>query len=293
MQLTSNVRSPDQPELRAVDEKEIEALKAELRGIESKAVTDIPRHRLYLRELCDVSRRTVRSFSIPETDNLGFMSVHFFEKQLGHASAIQILDGHRDTALVARSMLEGLCFLKWASHDSQRSLRWRLFTVIQEWRELRAGMAAKSIDHDARELELHTYLSEHHDAILSSRALQARQRGKALPADPYISTWYSAKLIDIFALVKAEELYAGPYGFASDWHHWSSAGLALAMEYEGYSLEYVRSSPVFQATAYANAFQCLAETSLFLVHHFELDGREPLEAVINRYVDELGSPERG
>ena len=276
-----------------MDEKEVEALKAELRGIEVQAVNDVPRHRVYLRDLCDVSRRTVRTFFIPETDNLGFMAVHFFEKQLGHASAIQTLDGHRDTALVARSMLEGLCFLKWAWHDPQRSLRWRLFTVIQEWRELRAGMAAKSVDRDARELELHAYLTANRDAILSVRALRASERGEALPADPYITTWYSAKLKDIFAMVKAEELYDGPYGFASDWHHWSSSGLALAMEYEGDSLEYVSSSPVFQATAYANAFQCLAETSWFLVHHFKLDGLELLEDVINRYVEELGRPEHG
>lgn len=273
-----------------MNEEESGALKAELRQLEQRAMLDIPILQKHLAAISGAARDCVHDFDVASDDYLGWMSVHFFDKQLGHAAAVRILDGHRDAALVARSMLEGLCFLKWSSHDTKRALRWHCFSVIDEWRSLRASPRPHTADLAGRLDELASYLATFGDVLLTKKARRALNSARELPEDPFIRTWYDAKLQDIFALVSASDLYTGPYGMAGDWHHWSPTGLLRANEYENREIRYVVSSPVEHASSLATACQCVAETSDFVVQHFQLPNCEKLATAIDAYINEVDHP---
>jgi hypothetical protein len=99
-------------------------LRAELRAIEASAARAVPVIERWLKTLAPFCNSIVRGVILQADDHLGFMALQFHGKQLGHAEAVVVLGDHPDSALIARSMLEGLCLLKWAKQDpSARGLQ--------------------------------------------------------------------------------------------------------------------------------------------------------------------------
>ena len=265
----------------------MKALRKELSGMDASALSLVPRHEHWLRLMRERSGEIITNVLIPETDYLGFMAVHFHGKQRDHALAILKLEDHPDTVLIARSMVEGLCLLKWARQDAAtRGLQWREFSLVLDWRDARRQLARGASPEVVRQIEAR--IAVHGDMLLSGAAMKALSQGEPLPADPYVKRWYRPQLKQIFEAVKGEALYEGPYHLASEWHHWSPGGLVFAMEYSEDSMSYSSGSPVLRLTALANAFQCLAETSMFVATHFDLPRASELVALTNDYIDELG-----
>lgn len=77
-----------------------------------------------------------------ENDHLGFMSLCFLSKQIGHMQSILTLSPSRDTILIARSMIEGLCQLLWAAKEPNiRPMQWRAFAWVHDLRVIEAKKA--------------------------------------------------------------------------------------------------------------------------------------------------------
>ena len=82
----------------------------------------------YLRKLRNIFPTS--SINVETGGEFALLLVAFVWKQEDHAEAILSLGRHRDTQLVARSMIEGLCQLKWAAKDpDERANRWRKVRV--------------------------------------------------------------------------------------------------------------------------------------------------------------------
>lgn len=225
--------------------------------------------------------------TIPPDDHLGFMAVQFHAKQLGHAEAVVLLGNHPDSALITRSMLEGLCLLKWARQDPvARGLQWRSFSLLIDWRFANAELQKGVDGMDAKLRELEERINERGDALYSAKAIEARKKSLPLPVDPYVRTWYRPQLRQIFEDVGAGDLYDGPYFFMSEWHHWSPGGLAQAMWFKDGEMGYAAKSPMVHAGALANGFQCLVETGQLLDAHFNLGHELEFAEMINAYVAE-------
>src|SRR5882672_4123436 len=74
-----------------------------------------------------------------EQDHLAFMALCFLSKQIDHAKSIIALVPGRDTILIARSMIEGLCQLLWAAKaPNVLPLQWRTFAYVHDWRIMRS-----------------------------------------------------------------------------------------------------------------------------------------------------------
>ncbi len=83
-----------------------------------------------------------------DQDHLAFMALCFLSKQIDHTKSILVLIPSRDTILIARSMIEGLCQLLWAVKDPDvRPRQWRAFAWDHDWRLVQAKIkGGESID---------------------------------------------------------------------------------------------------------------------------------------------------
>jgi hypothetical protein len=244
-------------------------LKEEAERMEIRAAYVVPILERWLKDLCEASTSMLRRVPLGRFDHVGFMGLNFLSKQLQHADALLHLADRPDTSLVVRSMLEGLCLLKWTAQDPERALRWRKYAIVLDVR------TAKSLGgSDGRSSLVERALervSELGDDFLSDRAIKSRAEGKPLPLDPWVTRWYRPQLRQIFDAVQAEALYEGPYQSMSEWHHWSPGGLAQGMRRDGEDLSFDARSRTIQAGSLASGFQCVAETALLVGEHFDLD----------------------
>ena len=265
-------------------------LRAELRTLEDAASRVVPVIERWLKKLAPFCNSIVRGVPLQADDHLGFMALQFHAKQLGHAEAVVVLGDHPDTALIARSMLEGLCLLKWAKQDPvARGLQWRSFSLVIDWRFAKEEEKKDAPVMADKLRTIEQRIAEQGDALLSSKAIEARTKGTALPVDPYIRTWYRPQLRQVFEAVGAGDLYDGPYYFMSEWHHWSPGGLAQAMWFREGEIGYAAKSPMVHAASLANCFQCLVETSQLVNTHLGLGHDAAFADIINSYVADATS----
>lgn len=193
---------------------------------------------------------------------MAFMSLAFVSKQLDHAAAVLRLREHPDTNLVVRSMLEGLCQIKWALAEPQeRAHRWRAFAYVTDWRLARKRHAASlpNADRDLRDCEREVLL--HGRPFLTKRARSALESTGQLPTDPYVDNWTGKSVRELFEAVKATDHYEWTYGIYSAWHHWSPGAIGLALKRTKRGVRY---SPRDRATTVVPlivAFQCLLEVA--------------------------------
>lgn len=261
-------------------EESDKSLARELTTLERQAEAILPMLRTALNDLRSAASSAVRRIPVPRTDYFGRMTLYFHAKQLEHTTAILTLDGHPDSTLVARSMLEGLCLLKWARADAvERALMWHAFSLVIDWRHLRADeLSGRAID-EAHRVSLNERLVTEGARFLTDAALKANAAGTALPADPYRRTWYVGTLKDIFAAVGGSALYDGPYKHMSDWHHWNPSGLAQGMWARDDTFGFDAASPVIAVGSFSNSFQALADTALLVTDHFSLDSTAILQLI--------------
>lgn len=221
-----------------------------------------PAFRRSLERLCATLNRAIVCVRYEESDHSAFMCLVFACKQLDHARAVLLLGSHPDCALVVRSMLEGLCQLKWAlASPEDRPRRWRAFALVADWRAARRleaeGIAPVGLDVAARRASIHPF----EQLFLTRKAKNLARIGRPLPEDPFCETWYGTSLKTIFEAVKAEPHYNWSYGAFSDWHHWSPSGVGAALRRRGRSVRWTSVSRDSDAGALTVAFQCVVETA--------------------------------
>lgn len=239
-----------------------------------------------MRRLVDVSKGLTGTTNA--SGPFSFMVVFFLWKQTDHADAILRLGTHRDTELIARSMIEGLCQLKWAAQDPDvRGDRWRRFAWVHDWRLLQKRLQASlpvSAD-ERRRIELGV---EQYGKDFKTRKARAKvAKGATPPADPYVAHWAGAAVAELCAAVGGTPLYDWPYAHFSDWHHWSPGAILTATRRETNRLSFTQPEPQDAFPTYVVAFQCLFETVELANKRLDLGIGEQLAAMLQAYLRDL------
>ena len=191
------------------------------------------------------------------------MVASFAVKQIEHSRSLLRLESSMDTVLIARSMLEGLAQLLWATkHPRRRPLMWRAFAFVLDWRLLQEQRSqGLAIDPG---IERHTRrgLKRYGKWFLTKEATRALAAGKPLPKDPYTKNWYGERETDILRDVAGTPLLEGVYAPFSEWHHWrpGAFGRLLSLDESTSTFSMTPSDPNQLATALATGFQCLWQT---------------------------------
>lgn len=211
-------------------------------------------------------------------DHFAFMAATFFAKQIGHAEAMLLLNDHQDTQLIARSMLEGMCYLFWAYRDNPaRALRWRQYSYVLDWRYLRSLDAAGIPVEAERRTAVEAAIAAHGGAFHSDKARKCIKQGKPLPLDPYEFDWAGQTIRSVFLEVNSVKVYEKSYSWFSAWHHWSPGGIGLALSEVGDDIVLhtrlpktaCESANLAAAALYDTC--TLVNTSLKLAFHTQLD----------------------
>jgi Family of unknown function (DUF5677) len=250
-----------------------------------KAVRAIPRLRACLRDLVDLGDQMSAGARFHEVDHFAFMGLFFAAKQREHAVGILKLEDHPDSALIARSMLEGSWQMKWASRDpDHRAERWRAFSILYDWRTLRGKMAAGIPVQEERRRRIESRLAEVHDEFLKPSARRLDDAGQTLPEDPYVATWTNETVKMLAELAGGLPTYATLYSDFSDRHHWSPGGVGQGIQVDGERLHYDARSPSLQAQALSVALECLWDCSYLVNEHLHLGYDDRLNSIADRVI---------
>ncbi len=239
--------------------------------------------RTYLAETRELFRS--RGLKISASGTYASMVVFYAWKQEDHADAVLRLGKHRDVQLVARSMIEGLCQLKWAAGDPEvRAERWRLFGFVHDWRLMQRNLGAgKEVPPDTRH-RIEQGLAAHGHLFEFTDAARRKQKGK----DPYMPHWSGLSAYRICEAVKGQKLYDSGYTAFSDWHHWSPGGLLKAVKAEGQKRSFPEPTARDVLGAHVVAFQCLFETMEQANHQFKLGLDADLDSLRTGFLRDMG-----
>jgi hypothetical protein len=236
--------------------------------------------------------RTLRSFfrsrgvRLSTQGDFPQLVIAFAWKQEDHAEAILALAKHRDVQLVARSMVEGLCQLKWVANDPEpRAQRWRLFGWVHDWRLMQRDFRAGRPVPPEKQAEIERGIREHGPMFERKDADKRRKRGR----DPYVSHWSGATVAALCDSVNGKKLYEWAYAPFSDWHHWSPGGLATAFKTSGNKISFPPPSAQNVLGSFVVAFQCLFETLEVANNTFKLGFDVDLETIREQYLRDLTS----
>lgn len=241
-----------------------------MNNLERKAQQDLPGLRRWANELLALTHETMQPVPYSEDDHFGFMALCFLGKQADHMKSILMLNESPDVALIARSMIEGLCQLLWAAKPDVRGLQWRAYSYIHDWRVMQEKIeVGEPVDKGSR-AKIEDGLHQYGDQFLTSEARKRRDKGAPLPKDPYRKGWTKHQVRQICEEVKGELLYLRLYRPFSDYHHWNPGGLGGTIKRQKNQVVYSSGSPQVTATALATAFQCLLQTVEVVDKHLEL-----------------------
>lgn len=219
-------------------------------------------------------------------DRFGFMALTFFRRQQHHVSSLKKLIPGHDAALVARTMLEGMAQLLWASHKpAQRAGQWERFAAVADWRTLNAFDAFGTPVSDEDRGRVHEFRRKWGPDYETRRARGAKQEGKDLP-DPYHSSWLKGvRLREVFEAIGGLDIYINTYRSFSDWHHWSPAGVGQAVEDSLHETRFNPHSLMVAVVATLTATHCVYDTLKVLNDHFDLAGEERLHELRQKLVE--------
>ena len=237
----------------------------------------------YLRRVRDLL--SSRGTKISTEGVFASLVVAFCWKQEDHADAILTLGRHRDVQLIARSMIEGLCQVKWAAQDPDtRAERWRQFAWIHDWRLLQRDERADKPVPLETEKRILQGVAQHGHLFLKG---SARKKKEKAGRDPYVRHWSGRSVAELCEEVKGERLYEWPYASFSDWHHWSPGGIVPAFKEEGRKVTFDRATAHEVLPSFAVAFQCLYETIELANSSFALGADQDLEEIREGFLRDL------
>ena len=216
------------------------------------------------------------------------MGLCFLNRQLEHCHTLLRLAPHRDSALVARSMLEGLCLLLWASKDKNRALQWRAFAYVHDFRMANSRAVTGQAPDTARDAAIGRGLDEYGHLFLTKKARHAKGQSQRLPEDPYCKDWRAGvTLKDAAYEVGAEQLYEELYAPLSDWAHWGTSGFGSALARDADRVRYEPHSAQTTASALALAFQCLLQSMQCVGAHLDLGYGPRVDSIRSAFIAEF------
>ena len=256
-----------------------------------KAKRDLPKLRRFADDLITIVDELLsQPIRYKQNDHLAFMALGFTCAQAEHLKAIcTLVDAgfHKDAALIARTVIEGLCRLLWAAQKPEERPRlWRMFSIIDDFRIV--DPEVWKTNHQLAK-ELKEKLKKYGPLFYTQKAKQAAKEGKPLPKDPYWPDWTGHNIRKICSDAGGQELYIRIYRDVSCWVHWSPRGIGSSLDIEENRVRYTTQAPENAATALATGFQALLETALLLDSKLELGFSEPLQQLRAEYIRELNN----
>lgn len=225
--------------------------------------------------LVDLSNMVVQDARCREDDHFGFMGLLFVSRQIDHIQCLAALGQQRDAMLIARSMIEGLCMLKWAAQSiNERPLMWRAFSYVHDWRtHCRKVQSGEAVD-PLQQAKIESGLATYGHLFYTNNTRRAQEARQDLPSDPYHKDWKCGTQIkQICESVGGSVLHQEIYSTFSDWHHWGISTMAEAISLSDDNVCYKSTSASRYAEALATGFQCLIETVELVNQHLAL-GKE-------------------
>jgi len=240
-----------------------------------------------LRDLWDFADEHFGRHRIRQDDHFEFFALSFLAKQRTHVDSLIALDRSQDCALIARSMLEGLCLLLWVAQDKRRAGRWRHFAFVHDWRLLRARVQSEiPVEERDRESVLRGIV-EHGAQFLKPNT--RIEDALALTSDPFKKKWHDEQISQIFEAVSADDIYRAQYSSFSDWHHWGVATMAARIHSSKNALTF---SPASLQTAFLStltAFHALHDTLAVLIGEFETADSARLAELHDSFLESMQS----
>jgi len=227
----------------------------------------------------DVSRR----ITINESDDFGFMAIQFLYKQIQHAESLLVLLPRRDAGLVARTMIDGLYQLLWASQvREERGSLWRSFSIIHDWRliqgRLKIGIAVDE-----------TVIRRNEAALKALGNRHRFKKPKPNSPDPYSKRWHGGVSLAEMAAAVDRELYDGPYAELSDWEHWGVSGIGDSIVRENDRMVTESNSDRVADLSLLAAFQCLLQTLEVADAHLSLGIKDAIQTLGGNFRETLDS----
>jgi len=211
------------------------------------------------------------------------MTIQFLYKQMHHAESLLSLVPRRDAGLIARTMIEGLYQLLWASHaPEERARLWRSFSIIHDWRLIQARLK-EGIPVDEEIIRRNSAgLREFGD-------LHRIKKPKPDSSDPYHKNWRGGVKLSDMAAIDGRELYDGPYAELSDWEHWGLSGIGEAISRENNRVTVSSNSDHVAGRSLLAAFQCLFQTLEVADAHLSLNITDTIQTLGKDFKETLDS----
>ena len=230
--------------------------------------------------LADQASRGIR---IREDDDFGFMTIQFLYKQIQHTESLLSLVPRRDAGLIARTMIDGLYQLLWASHaPEERAQRWRSYSIIHDWRTIQ-GQLKEGIAVDEAEIR------KNETGIKAFGDLHRLKKPKLVPSDPYHKRWHGGVSLADMADVVGRKLYDGPYAELSDWEHWGVSGIGEATSRKDNHVVVDTDSKRVAGLSLLAAFQCLLQTLQVADAHLSLKITDAIDNLGKSFREALDS----
>ncbi|CAN5822466.1 hypothetical protein BH24DEI2_BH24DEI2_20630 [soil metagenome] len=148
---------------------------------------------------------------------------------------------YRDADLIARVMIEGIAYLRWAAEKPEiRAYRWRAFAWLVDLKNLQQqDCLGENVDLEYKQRVLEK-IDKHEQILLKPKYLDIDE--KDIPSDPekrYIKDWFvnelgeKAKLKDIVESTSVSEALWSIYERTSDRVHWQIEDIKINRESHG------------------------------------------------------------
>ncbi|MGD0566777.1 MAG: DUF5677 domain-containing protein [Candidatus Sulfotelmatobacter sp.] len=243
---------------------------------------EVPFLKNQVKKILEFAIDSSRSITIQENDDFGFMTIQFLFKQIQHAESVLHLVPRRDAGLIARTMIDGLYKLLWASREhEERAKLWRSFSVIHDWRMIQARLK-EGIAVDDKDIHKN-------EAGLKEFGILHFKNPKPNSPDPYNKYWHGRVKLSDMAEVDCRQLYDGPYSELSDWEHWGLEGIGNSIEREHNRIIVNTDSDRITGVALLAAFQCLFETLRVADVYLRLHATDAIQALGDSFTGTMDS----
>jgi hypothetical protein len=243
----------------------------------------------FVRKFClrlTVITNDPREIRVRHDDLFGKMAVIFLAKMTEHLRVLLAIETSRDTALIARCMLEGVAQLMWAADSPQeRALMWQNYACITDLKNINdCDLLGIPITKNDRKGVIKN-LKNHGSEFLTGKGRKYLKKEGELPVEMlgyYHMYWMKQKLTPIVRGV-GDHHFKWYQDFCV-WHHWNT-GIAVAVEYTEDKLTYFVNSPIDTLFARMAGFESLLKTAEITNSHLKVGWDSRLEEVSQEFDD--------
>ncbi|MGA2507592.1 MAG: DUF5677 domain-containing protein [Chitinispirillaceae bacterium] len=238
------------------------------------------------------ARALSKELSHSEDDHFAFMVIAFCFRQMEHLKSLFILyknECFQDMQFIARSMLEGMAYLKWGYRNRDIvPFKWESYSWITDYRlAIKNTREGKDLDNVRKEMIVKG-LDKYGKLFLKNK----RKLIVDFEQDPFVNYWHiddqlkKVRSYDLFSDMKAPQLIE-VYEDLSDWVHWNISGIGkiTTRELNEFSFNYDDNQSV--KLSFATGLLSSFESFILLENHLKLELKEELNKIQEDYLNNL------